>query len=112
MMNKHFSSIVYPDNPDFSFTIQHRIMRNAYEVVNRDDEWNTIRSFNEESYTDSNDEYIIKLNKKIITTGQSKTSLEWTMKQLKYISINGFYKYKVNWVNKTTVKLNTQKNNN
>ena len=87
-----------PINPDCSF-LQSRTneFASAYSVVHTEEAWQMLANFNEKSFMFSKDEKILDLMTKIhnaYNCGHSGASLACLMRELEYVAVNGFSKFK------------------
>jgi hypothetical protein len=94
-------SVDLPHSPDFSFSLNERMLKSAYEVIEECDAWSLLQNFSGNSFTWSTDPNIINLMGKINTAYDdlhSGGSLGYVMRELEYIAKYGFSEYKHNYM--------------
>ena len=88
-----------PSNPDFSFMDQHscQMVTSAYRVIRQLEGWHILANFTEESFMFAQNPNVCRLMDAVAAAysgGHSGSSMGFTMRQLEYISNNGFSNYK------------------
>lgn len=92
----------YPASPDFSFMNSNRELVSGYAVVHRNEAWNLLKNFNENSFMFCKDPKIVKLLEKVNHEyqGHSGASLACTMRILEFIAKNGYSVFKQIYLSK------------
>lgn len=92
-----YVDIDIPASPDFSFLDNdNEIIESAYKIIQANEAWELLRNFSETSFMFSRNHNIINLMYKINDAypGHSGGSLGGVMRDMQFISKNGFSKYK------------------
>lgn len=94
---QHMRSVDLPHSPDFSFSVNERMLKSAYEVIEQCEAWPLLQNFSGNSFMWSSDRKIVCLMNKINTAYDdlhSGASLSYVMRELEYIAKYGFSEYK------------------
>jgi hypothetical protein len=88
-----------PSTPDFSFMEQHsrEMLSSAYSVIHQMEGWHILANFDEESFMFARNPNVSRLMDAVAAAysgGHSGSSISFTMRQLEYISNNGFSNFK------------------
>lgn len=94
---QHLSCVDLPHSPDFSFSVNERMLKSAYHVVEECQAWSLLQNFSGNSFMWSSDRKIVCLMNNINTAYgdlHSGCSLAYVMRELEYIAKYGFSEYK------------------